>query len=521
MSSFYRYTNLVTRGNLGLFPSGQKVVSPIDGQKYNGLRNGEPVLYDPVSGNSLDVADIATAKAVRFGVGYSPDGGLLATQIRHLGGGNNVDLCKTNLDIKIEQSGCATPQVIDFDFGCTITGKSYLIGIDIDDWFKRSYFKEGANSSLLIDMLSELSGCQNCSEAENCAELACQAAAKINGMWLKHYPGTNRLGMNTDKPGHGLFAAQKFVNNVSITIPDSNEEAGCGAGCAVKGITGISATGLDLVPLVNTTDPAAPGQTLVEQLPTVRDQINAALAGKGHAYIKKLDCCNYSIEINSCLEDITIRFADNSTSTGTVTPAFSSYTPNQPCVGCDEPQTAEFTCGVRIYVDPLELPCHCAYPDGNPPSWFGRKVTIDVLGEGWKNTSYKVTEVEKQTVWQGTGYQVQLNELMQSNGGEGFDYAYGKDYTPGHIPLPAPGSAAANASVAKCDDMYCIWSVVTEDHLAGYHHARHVSNSQTVNWVNVPRQDLNTIEVIQDVFQALANRGFCNSVNWECVDFES
>src|SRR5688572_9285782 len=117
MGTFYRYSNLTTKGNHRLVEGGLDVVSQEDNQKYN-FFVGQPIAYDPFSGKTLALADIATAKAVRFGVGHNPNKkALMATEIRHLGGGNYIDLCKTSLDIKVSAPGCPTPFVIAFDFG--------------------------------------------------------------------------------------------------------------------------------------------------------------------------------------------------------------------------------------------------------------------------------------------------------------------------------------------------------------------------------------------------------------------
>lgn len=518
MGTFYRYTNLVTKGNLGLVPAGQDVVSQVDGQKYN-FEAGRLIVYDPTTNKTLDALGIASAKEVRLGVGHNPMGGRMATEIRHLGG-DDINLCRTGLDIKVAQPSCSTPYIVDFDFGCTFTGEDYMVSIDIDDWLRRSYFKEGTFGSLLYNLRTDVTSCTTCSEEENCTKLACQLASKINNDFIKHYPGTSRLGLNTAKPNTGIWAVQKFTNNVSFTIAQSNVAPSCGSGCAVKGLKSITASGQTPYIFTNVVDPSHPTQTLVEQLDSVVDQINIFLNGKGSAYLKKVDCCSYTIEINSCLTGITLSYHDDATTTGTSTPAFSSFVPNEECEGCAGSGTATFSCGIRLYVDPLELPCHCAYPDGNPPSYFGRTAKITAWGDGWNNTSYRTVVVQQGSLASGTGYEVQQNEFRQSNGGQGFDYPYGSYTADGRITMPLSSSAAARASVADCDDIYCIWSIVTENHLAGHPSSRIVHNAQTVNWLNVPRYDTVTVGAAQDVLEAMAGVGLCSRAEIECVDLD-
>lgn len=522
MGTFYRYSNLVTKGNLGLVAAGQKVISDLDDQTYLPFPVGQPIAYDPFTGLTLDAAGIATAKGVRIGVGHNPNHGgraTLANQIRHIGAGD-IDLCKTEIAIAVTQPGCPTPQVIDFEFGCTLTGQDYFVALDIDDWMTRAYFKEGASGPLTFNLRTDTVGCTNCTEEENCDKLACQLAAKINGKYIQHFPGTSKLGLNTGMPGYGIWAVQKFTNTRTFTIAASAVVDSCGDGCAVKGLKSIGAANETTLAFANVVDPSAPTQTLVEQIPTVISQINTFLMGKGSAYLKKVDCCSYEIEVNSCLTGVTLTYHDNSTATYADTSPFTQYTLDEMCDGCAAPATDTYSCGVRIYVDPLELPCNC-YPASNPPNYLGRTVKVTAWGDGWYNTSYRVVEVAKMSIAVGTGYEVQQNELKQSNGGEGFDYTYGQSYTDGRFELPLDSSAINQASVADCNDLYCIWSVVVENHFAPSQRAINVQNAQSVSFVNVPRGDTTTITAMEELFTALAARGFCSSAEVACIPASS
>lgn len=506
MARYYRYTNLTTKGNLPLVPSGQDVISSVKGQLYN-FEAGRLIIYDPTTGKTLDAGGIATAKAIRVGVGHNPSGGYMATEIRHLGS-KDIDLCRTGIDAKVEGPSCATPQVVDLEFACTFTGTDYSVQFDVDDWLRRSYFKEGQYGTLLYSMRSEIKGCENCSDEENCNQLACQLAAKVNNKFVEHFPNTSKLGLNTDKPGHGLWAVQKFEKSWSFNLSVTD--------CAVKGLKEFTASDGVSVTFVNAVHPSDGTVTPLEQLQTVIDQINAAIEGKGSAYLKRKGCCEYSIEINTCLTTLAMKYHDDASVDSSNEDAFSAFTESDLCDGCDAPESNTYTCGIRVFVDPLELPCHCEYPNGNPPSYYGRTVKIVPVGDGWNNTPFRTVEVEKQEVWRGTGFQVQLNEYKQSVGGEGFGYELGMDYTDGNLPIPNPGSAAAEASVAKCDDMYCVWSLVTLDAMPGHSHSRLVHNSQTVNWVNIPYEDDTTIGDFEGALTALKARGLCNDVEVEC-----
>lgn len=521
MGTFYRQTNLVLRGNKGLVPAGQQVISQVDGQKYN-FEAGRPIVYDPITGLTLDAAGIATAKSVRIGVGHNPNRGRLATEIRHLGG-DDIDLCESSIAIKVTQPVCPTPFVIDFEGGCFFTGRDYMFQLEIDDAMTRSMFKEGTYDHLLINLRDELTACTNCTEEESCDKLMFQLAAKINNQWIKYFPNTTKLGTNQDvgRPYAGVWAAKKYTNTVTKTLAASAVEDVCDTGCAVKGLKSVSATGMTTLVLVNAVDPSAPTQTLAEQIPGVIAQINAWMDGKGSVYPKLVDCCSWEWEFNSCLANIVLTYHDDSAASSASLAAFSEFAIDDPAIQCDTPAVDTNACGVRIFVDPLELPCNCLYPDVNPPSYFGRTAKITAWGDGWENTSWRAPIVSKGSVPIGTGYDVQQQELKNSNGGEGFDYAYGVSMNDGRYPLPLGSSAFAQASVAECEAMYCIWSVVIKNSIAPSPHARNVQNSQSVGWINIKRTDTVDIAVMEDVFTALAERGFCSSAVIECIPASS
>lgn len=525
MGTFYRQVNITTKGNLGFVAAGQAVISQVDGQKYLPFEAGRLIAYDPFTGLTLDAAGVATAKGVKFGVGYNSNrGAILAQDIRHVGG-NDIDLCRSSIDIKVSAPACPTPQVIEIDImGCMLTGTDYMVDIAIDDWLTRSYFKEGAAGSILLNLREDLAGCNNCSEEDACNTLACQLAAKINGEYIKHFPNTSKLGLNTGMPGNGIWAVQKFANTRTFTLAASAVEDACGNTCAVKGLKSITATGLTTLVFTNVVDPSAPTQTLLEQLSTVISQINTWLTGKGSAYLKMVDCCTYEIIINSCIMDegtITMAYHDDAAVSVATADAFTPFTEDEMCAGCTTPSEQTATCGVFIYVDPVELPCNCAYPDGNPHSYLGRTAKVTAWGDGWKKTSFRVNIVEQMTIPEGTGYQVQQNELKQSNGGEGFDYAHSKFYTDDRIPLPAKGFGVSEASVADCNDMYCIWSMTIANQVVGSQHARNVQNAQSLTYINVPRGDDTTIDALEEFLTALAERGFCSSAIIECMPASS
>lgn len=519
MGSYYRKNSLSVWVDEAAVPAGINV--HVEPGSLLGFRAGRLVVYNPMSGLTIAPADIPNVAAYRIGVGHNPNGGMMATEIRHVGH-LDINLCDTYLKVNVQKPQLALPQVIDFEFDCTFTGDDVMVQIDIDDWITRSYFQEGQTGSLLYNLRTDIEGCDSCSEEENCAKIACQLAAKIRGDFIKYFTGTSKLGLDTSKPMHGLWAAQKFTNEVTIDLaPSAVTSEGC---TAVKGLKTITTAGLADLDLSTYVDPSNITQTLSEQLSVAISAINTWLKGKGTAYLKKTDAdgdtsCGWQIAINTCDTGVTLTYHDDATDTGTVTAAFAAHTIDDMCDNCDPAGQVTYTCGVRIFVDPLALPCNCSYPDGNQPSYYGREVQITAFGPGWDKKSYKIIEQAPMQVPLGTGYQVQQVDFSQSNGGPGFDYPYSEMYSDDRIPLPLQKSAAAQASWTNCEAMYCVWSIVTQDMEYGPR-SRGVLNSQTMTNVNIPRAFVNAPISFQEILtqiQGAAGAGRCNVINLECV----
>lgn len=516
MSTYNRYTSLTTKGNLGLVAAGRPVV--LAGTPTHDFPAGQPILYNPDDNTTINAAAIASASKVAFGVGYNPNGGYMATEIRHLGH-VNLDLCKTGLNINVAKPACSLPQVVDFEFGCTTTGEDYGLSIDIDDWVRRSFFDEGVSGPILYNASSAIAGCSSCSEEENGHRIACELVSKINGTFYNHFPGMNQLGLNKDLSNvHPIKALLKFDQITTFTLTADNVTSDCGQSCGVKAIKDFSATGLTTVVFTNVTDPKDNDRTLVEQLPYVVAQLNAALEGKGGAILKQVDCCSYQIVVSTCLAAPVMRYHDNASVSSATVNSFGSFTQDDFCAGCDVQTPSQFAHGIRIIVDPVDLPCHCDYPDGNGPSYFGRTIDIQPFGDGWNPSAFRVVEVQKQVIGQGQGYFVQDTELFQSHGGPGFNYPYENQYDKGtRYPRPMAHSALSRAVTADCEQLYCVWTVLSNHLVTSGWHSQEVYNQPNLTYINVPIGDTVTVGALQTVLTALAARNACNTANIECI----
>lgn len=520
MSTYNRYTNLTTQGNFGLIAAGLPVVSPSDGKLYDHPA-GRLILFNPIENETIDAAGIAAADFVSFGVTHSSTGGILADEIRLLGH-EKLNLCMTKLKIAVTPPEVNIPQIIDVDFGCTYTGEEYGMEISVDDFYSRSSFLGNIMPKLILSASSVIGGCEACSEEENCDMIACEFVNQING--------TETEGAIFNELGHDprnryryrpFTAVKKFGTTTTFTL--TNEAATTYPGvCSVKGLKSLASTGNPTLVFTSNYAPGDATATLLEQIQTIIDQINVYLKqyGDGAAFLKRLDSCSYAIEINSCVAGLVLKYHDDADVTKNEAASFSALANSKYCKGCSADTTTTFACGIRFIVHPVELPCSPCFPPGQPtPSYYGRTIRLDMTGDGWNNANFRITEVQAQVLAVGEGYRVQEQEYYQHNGGSGRNYLMALDYYGGPIPLPQNNTAAKQASVATCDELYCIWSILSHTtNSETKFNSRRAVDQEDITYLNVPVGNNVTVAAAQTVLSAFAALNVCSLSTITCVE---
>src|SRR5690606_24805971 len=129
------------------------------------------------------------------------------------------------------------------------------------------------------------------------------------------------------------------------------------------GITGVRINAVNY-PFTNTTKPGDTSISLPSQLNRIVAGINTALENVGGSAVLKGSlnpgAC-YFIEVNSCATEVELITVAGNIEPDEVSTPFDEVAQETICKGCGvEPGSISLTCGIRIFVDPIEVPCDCA-----------------------------------------------------------------------------------------------------------------------------------------------------------------
>lgn len=116
-----------------------------------------------------------------------------------------------------------------------------------------------------------------------------------------------------------------------------------------------------------------------------------------------------------------------------------------------EATTTDYTCGIRIIAERIKGNCGCYI--SAPLNFYGRKITLGPVGDGWKRKPWLVVEVQAMELPAGFGSYIQWLEYQNIPGGKGRQYSRSNHHR-GTFSLPDPTSRV-NAVTARCDTNYC------------------------------------------------------------------
>lgn len=157
-----------------------------------------------------------------------------------------------------------------------------------------------------------------------------------------------------------------------------------------------------------------------------------------------------------------------------------------------------YNCGIRAIAEAIKGDCSCEIE--MPLSFYGRKLDIVPVGEGWRGKPWLLATVQEMELPAGFGAWIQWLELQ--NTPEGTARRYGRsNYRSGWLQSLDPKSRANHAVTANCGLNYCSYFLQTEVR-------KRMLNNQydwiTVNSnLHIPSTHSNTIGDWEDFLTAL------------------
>lgn len=524
MATYNRQSVLASFGNLPVAAAG-RVLFPVNSSSPN-VNAGE--IFIESNGVTIGLADIPTATNIKIGIGMGPVNGA-ATDIRYVAG-EEINLCEATIKARTTTPVCGAPQVQDvFINGCINCNEGYSFTINLDDSYVRSNFS--MNEKLSYNYTAVASCCDTCgtcNQSGSCDDLVCKFVDQINNRVQTDPTKLTRFVYADMKHQYQPFGAAKLYlqkNNgganttrVFCLDPTSTPCENC---ANLTGITGISIDGV-VTPFQVTTMANDNTVSKPSHVKSIVDQINAVLDPLGgHAFYKHGvgKCCSYTIEINSCVNDILL-----TTSVGTLAACdesnpFTTFTRDNVCRGCNVPASSIApTCGFRVYTHPLELHCPCDLPPNfNTPNYYGRTIDVQPAGDGWDCEMFFTNESSTQVIPEGLGYYWKDKAYLGNHrGGAGRDFRYNNVHR-GRFHLPDDTSRATNAAKGIiCDESYCVYNLLTTASQNRFFNNANVNVNTDVDWLLIPSGDIATHASWEPILAALQSRGVCQAGAVNC-----
>ena len=528
MSSFNTIKFLVANQDIPLKPAGVSIdVCPggncPGGCRYNAVP-GEFLLFDMDSRMTIDAPMIATTNRVAIAQAIGSNG--CASDIKYLFH-DRFNFCEHKFNVDVSSPLCGQSQILDVYIpNCTATDKTMGFGIELDDSYVRA--TNGYNNKLLYNWVVDnyKAGCTNCNDVAVCDELICKLVDQINSTYqpdplkVAHHGLVNNL-CSRYQPFRAarLYTGIGTVMNWSLTLSGS----GCVECAYLPGITGISIGGVPTA-FNYTVDPTDPTRSLVSQIDRIVYLINEALKPIGGTAVRLKglgNCCAHQIQINSCQTNI--QLITNAGNVGPTSVAdIARTTPSEIiCRDCGAtPAPTALTCGIRLFVDPVEVPCgECGdvWRSINlpPPNTYIRTIRPTLLGDNTGSDTLYVFNVQSPIHPDGFGYYYQHKQRWESNGGPGRDRRY-TNANFGDLQLPDEGSRDSALDVI-CKNQYCIYDFDINYSAVGHHNSALRYHNRDLGRVLIKNTNATLIPLWEAVLLAFQARGVCSSINTTCT----
>jgi rubredoxin len=514
---YKRENVLVTKNNLPMKARNQDLYRPNTtgrGLTLN-LLDGEPYAYDPKTRKTIDATDLTSVGRYEIGVGIDTNGDGWADDIRRIAG-DAITSCDI-IGITADPASCSVVQVSDFLFSCTPSQQDYSLTISVDNSKVRSSFATNRTADYEYNFRYNQEGCDTCTIEDSCSKVVCGLVNTINGVPIGD-PFTTPYFYGRQRNVETPFTAVRLFGGVAASkdFCISFEETTCPDCTFLSRLYSITVGGVITVFENASTTVDEEIYTLPAQLQGIVDQMNTALGETGSAVLLDSNgaCCAKRIQINSC-ETVTVQSAVgvNITPCATSNP-FAALPVENTCPDCgDDPVTVTYTCGIRVFFLAPQFPCDCLLPGvNNPPNFYGTQGWLRPNSETWTDGSFAIVDVAKMVLPKGLGYQLQIREYAQNNGGQGRGY---NNYNvhKGRIGLPVSRLDRFRSAVtAKCNELYCIVNLL----VAGTKREVFANDSAILKKSNnlfaIPQGDTVTQESVLTFLNTAAGTSGCSNL---------
>lgn len=492
------------------------------GCKFNAVP-GEFLLFNMDTRTTIDSTMIATTKRVALAQAVGSNG--CASDLKFLFH-DNFNFCEHGFDVNIASPLCGQSQILDMYIpNCTATDKTMGFGIWLDDSYVRATM--GYNNKLFYNWVvnNYKAGCTNCTDAAVCDELICALVDQINGtyqpdpMKVAHHGLINNLCSR-----YQPFRAARLYNGVGTTMNWSLTLSGSGCvECAyLPGITGINIGGVPTA-FNFTVDPTDNTRSLVSQIDRIVYLINQALKPIGGSAVRLKglgNCCAHQIQINSCQTNIQLITNAGNVAPTSVADVARTVAAEVICRDCAAtPAPVALACGIRLFVDPVEVPCgECGdvWRSINlpPPNTYIRTIQPSLL-DAASTDALHVFTVQNPVHPEGFGYYYQHKQRWESNGGPGRDFRYTNAYF-GDLQLADAGSRDSHLDVV-CLNQYCVYDFTIRYSAVGHHNAALRYHNKNLGRVLIKNTSVTLRPQFEAVLAAFSALGTCNSIDLTCT----
>lgn len=522
MSSFNRNSFVASFGNLPVKAAGEAVILPGTTDDIYNVRSGEIVVWNPKQNITLSAADIANASHISVGVGVGPKGDL-AKDIIHIAG-EQFNMCNATFSASVTPPKCAQPQIVDIFIDKVDLGEVYTLSLHLDDSRVRSEFGYNEKAEYTWSVSTKSLKCVDCDEDAKVEELVCAFVDQINRTVQKDPSKITYFRKSDLSKIYQPFKATRLYvgDNSSKTFCFEYLTEDCAVCDKYKPITGIKIDGTEYEFNYTTTSDGT--ATLKSMLDRVLAETNRVLdendiGGLAIKVDSTTKCCEPNIEINSCATDIQYMSGTTLIDPCETSNPFTTKDLSTVCSGCGvTPEQVLITDGIRIIVDPVEIPCDSSYPMNIPaPNLYTRTVEPQLAGDGWDCGNHFWKVHQEQVRPEGFGYfYIDRAFYGQHRGGSGRDFRY-SNKKQGRLGLPDAGSRAENAAKSiVCNETYCVYNITTVDKDFSHFNNYSAFYNKDMTQILIPNADTTTKTSFEGVLNALIDRGICAATDISC-----